>query len=97
MAKKAINKKAANLRAQTFSFLAPEATSVQLVGEFTRWQEQPVAMQKSADGRWRATVNLEPGTHYYRFIVDGKWRDDPDCTLRAPNAFGSQNMMRPVA
>jgi hypothetical protein len=29
--------------------------------------------------------------------VDGQWRDDPDCVLRAPNPFGGENMMRQVA
>jgi hypothetical protein len=49
------------------------------------------------DGVWRATVKLEPGTHHYRFLVDGEWRDDPECTLRAPNPFGGENMTRQVA
>jgi hypothetical protein len=29
--------------------------------------------------------------------VDGEWRDDPECALRAPNPFGSEDMMRLVA
>jgi len=52
--------------------------SVQLVGDFTQWQERPIKLQKGADGVWRATVKLEPGTHHYRFLVDGEWRDDPE-------------------
>jgi len=24
------------------------------------------------------TVELKPGTHHYRFLVDGEWRDDPN-------------------
>ena len=96
MAKKSTFKKGAAIGPQTFSFLAPEAMKVQLVGEFTGWQEHPIEMYKSASGMWQATVNLEPGPHYYRFLVDGEWRDDPGCTLRAPNAFGGQNMVRTV-
>jgi len=30
---------------QTFCMTAPGAMSVQLVGDFTHWQEQPVAME----------------------------------------------------
>ena len=48
-------------RAQDFSFNAPEALSVQLVGEFTQWQERPIDLQKDADGIWRATVELATG------------------------------------
>jgi hypothetical protein len=33
----------------------------------------------------------------YRFIVDGQWCDDPECSVRAPNPYGGQNMVRQVA
>jgi hypothetical protein len=42
-------------------------------------------------------VQLSPGEHYYRFLVDGEWRDDPECPMRVPNPFGGENMMREVA
>jgi len=32
-----------------------------------------------------------PGRYEYRFVVDGQWRDDPACTERVPNGFGSEN------
>jgi 1,4-alpha-glucan branching enzyme len=85
-----------NGKTQTFSFTAPTAMSVQLVGDFTHWQKVPINMQKGADGIWRATVELEPGGHHYRFMVDGQWHDDPDCSLRVPNPFGSQDAVRHV-
>ena len=97
MAKKTKTKSGASGLAQTFSLRAPEATSVQLVGDFTQWQEHPVNLQKGADGVWRTAVNLPPGAHHYRFLVDGEWRDDPDCTLRTANPFGGENMTRQVA
>ncbi len=87
----------ANGRTQTFSFRAPDAMSVQLVGDFTQWQERPVNLHRGMDGVWRTTVDLGPGIHHYRFLVDGEWRDDPECVLREPNPFGSENMMRQVA
>ena len=85
-----------HLRQQTFSIKAPAALGVQLAGDFTQWQEQPINMQKGADGMWRVTVELEPGKHQYRFLVDGQWRDDPDCALAVPNPHGSQNSVREV-
>jgi len=97
MAQKTYPKSSSHGRQQTFAFSAPEALSVQLVGDFTQWQERPISLQKGADGVWRTTVQLSPGTHHYRFLVDGKWRDDPECVLRAPNPFGSEDMMRQVA
>ena len=81
---------------QAFSFTAPGALSVQLVGDFTHWQQRPINLRKEADGVWRTTVELEPGLHHYRFLVDGQWRNDPSCTLRVPNPFGSENSVRQV-
>jgi 1,4-alpha-glucan branching enzyme len=81
---------------QTFRFSSPEAMSVLLVGDFTHWQQRGIPMQKGKDGIWVATVELPPGKHTYRFIVDGDWRDDPECTLRVPNPYGSQDMVRQV-
>jgi 1,4-alpha-glucan branching enzyme len=82
---------------QAFAIRAPSALSVQLVGDFTHWQKSPVQMRKEAGGLWRATVELAPGLHHYRFLVDGEWRDDPENTLRVPNPFGSHNAVCKVA
>jgi 1,4-alpha-glucan branching enzyme len=81
---------------QTFRITAPGAMSVMLVGDFTQWQEQGIPMKKGKDGIWGASVELAPGKHNYRFIIDGEWSDDPECTLRVPNPFGTQNMVRQV-
>ena len=82
---------------QTFSFAAPAAMSVQLVGDFTHWQKKPINMLKGLLGVWQATVELEPGSHHYRFLVDGQWRDDPECTVRVSNPYGSQDAVRQIA
>ena len=84
-------------RKQTFRFKAPAATTVSLAGDFTDWQKRAIPMQKGKDGIWLVTVELMPGKHNYRFIVDGEWRDDPDCSLRVPNPYGSQNMVVKIA
>ena len=81
---------------QTFSFTAPMATSVLLAGDFTHWQEHPIPLKKRPRGLWQVTVELPPGLYHYRFIVDNEWRDDPECTLRVPNTFGSENAVRRV-
>lgn len=84
-------------QAQVFSFTAPEAMSVHVVGDFTHWEERPVRLQKQEDGIWRATVQLAPGEHHYRFLVDGEWHDDPECSVRVPTPFGSHNAVRHVS
>lgn len=96
MAKKS-SKEGGNGGSQGFSFRAPEAISVQLVGDFTHWQEKPISLKKDHSGVWHANVQLTPGEHHYRFLVDGEWRDDPECSSRVPNPFGGQDMARKVA
>ena len=75
----------------TFSYVAPEAKTVVLAGDFTGWQQAPVAMKKNKLGEWKKTVSLSPGRYEYRLLVDGQWQDDPNCPHRQANQFGSEN------
>ena len=70
----------------TFSYKAPEALRVMLIGDFTDWQRTPIALNKRDNGIWQARVRLGPGTHAYSFIVDDKWREDGECRVRVPRA-----------
>jgi 1,4-alpha-glucan branching enzyme len=81
---------------QLFEFREPTAMSVLLVGDFTHWQKNPISMKKEKGGLWSTTVELPPGTYHYRFLVDGEWRDDPECTLRVSNPYGQKNMVRKI-
>ena len=90
-------KQSKHTQKQMFRFTASGATSVLLVGDFTHWQQQGIPMHQDKSGTWTTTVDLAPGKHTYRFIVDGEWRDDPDCTLRTPNPFGGLDMIREAA
>ena len=92
-----MRKPSKSARAEVFAFQAPDALSVQLAGDFTDWKQHPVNLAKDPDGIWRAKVRLKPGTYHYRFLVDGEWRDDPECILRVSNPFGTENMVRQVA
>lgn len=74
-----------------FTYLAPEANSVMLAGDFTGWQQAPLSMKKDKNGTWKKTVSLAPGRYEYRLVVDGQWMDDPNCPRRQPNEFGGEN------
>ena len=89
-------KKENGKQAQGFFFTAPGANSVQLVGDFTQWTERPINLRMGAKGIWHAKVELEPGEHRYRFLVDGQWRDDPECRLHVSNPYGGQDSVREV-
>lgn len=75
----------------TFSFVAPDAQSVKVAGDFTAWQQAPLELKKQKGGVWKRTVSLAPGEYQYRLLVDGQWRDDPGCVLHYPNDFGGHN------
>lgn len=84
------------LRIQNFCYHAPTAKSVQLLGDFTNWLERPMNLRKKPGGMWWTAIRLGRGTHYYRFLVDGQWCDDPECSLVVPNPFGTLNAVRQV-
>jgi hypothetical protein len=59
-----------------------QAQQVVLTGSFNRWRTDELVMKKIIDG-WELMYILPPGTHEYKFIVDGRWITDPDnpCTI----------------
>jgi len=79
------------LKKAKFSFKAARAGSVKLAGDFTNWEKGPIEMTTSDNVDWSAVISLQPGQYAYRFIVDGKWQDDPQCTRRVTNPFGTEN------
>ncbi len=89
-------RKTRTLKRQTFRLTDPAAQEVLLAGDFTDWQNRAIQMEDDGEGHWSVTVELSPGTHGYLFIVDGKWREDPECTARVANPYGGQNMVRRV-
>src|SRR5262245_15877928 len=77
-----------------FIRLAPQAQSVERVGNSTNCDNNPIPLKKAKDGTWKAIVTLESGTYEYRFKVDGQWRNDPDCPRRTTNPYGEENCIR---
>lgn len=59
----------------TFTYTDPNATTVEVAGEFSNWQLE--ALTKDESGNWSKTVYLEAGQYGYKFVVDGEWKFDP--------------------
>lgn len=49
----------------------PNAWNVYLSGSFNNWSKDNLRMEKIQTG-WKIDLYLEPGTHRYHYIVDGK-------------------------
>jgi 1,4-alpha-glucan branching enzyme len=83
--------KAPRKKRVVFTLEAPEAQRVLVTGTFCDWQTDSCVLKKDRKGTWKATLSLPPGRHEYRFLVDGEWRDDPNCAERVTNPFGTEN------
>jgi 1,4-alpha-glucan branching enzyme len=79
-----------------FIMVAPEAHNVFLSGDFNDWSTRSHPFRKVSDGEWKVSVALLPGRYEYRFLMDGKWQNDPRCAEHAPNSFGSENCVLTV-
>ena len=89
--RKANGVKKPRIKKTSFSFLAPEANSVQLAGDFNSWNPNVHPLKKSSNGLWKINLNLSPGRYEYRFLVDGQWINEPNCKSYVPNPFGEEN------
>jgi 1,4-alpha-glucan branching enzyme len=70
---------------------APDAREVSVAGSFCDWRTGSHALKRNGSGGWTTTIPLPPGRYEYRFVVDGEWRDEPQCIERVPNPFGTEN------
>ena len=61
-----------------------------LAGSFNSWNVKELKMLH-INGSWLLTMYLRPGTHAYKFIVDGAWVTDPGNKLKRPDGSGNFN------
>lgn len=85
------------LKKAQFSLYAPQANEVFLLGDFNQWDSKKHQMKKEKPGVWEKTVLLTPGTHEYKYIVDGKWQEDPVNREKRLNSFGTYNNLLTIA
>ncbi|MFZ2488608.1 MAG: isoamylase early set domain-containing protein [Anaerolineae bacterium] len=77
------------------TFVLPEliwADSVFVVGDFNAWNKTALPMQQDANGRWKASIMVEPGeTHQFRYLCDGDWINDNQADAYYANEYGGHN------
>lgn len=78
-------------REVAFMVRAKGASEVILTGDFTDWSRDGIRLRKGPNDEWRGVLELEPGEHQYRLVVDGNWQDDPQAMKRVPNPYGGYN------
>lgn len=65
---------------------APEAATLELMGDFTDWA--PVPMTRAADGMWEARFALAPGTYRFNVRRDGGAWEVPIGVTALPDDLG---------
>lgn len=73
------------------SLLAPEATDVTVAGDFNGWRPDATPLKNTGVGKWVVRLMLRSGQYEYRFVVDGRWGEDPQAARRVANPFGEFN------
>ncbi len=79
-----------------FSFHAPQAKEVLLVGDFNQWNGEEHKMKNKKEGIWKIKIKLTPGTYEYKYVVDGSWQQDPKNDQKCLNSFGTYNSILTV-
>lgn len=74
-----------------FTYEAPNANEVYLVGSFNDWNTTATPMTKNEDGVWQTVLKLDEGKYQYKFIADGNWYFDQDNPAVADDGYGGTN------
>ena len=59
-----------------FRFYRRNVNLVRVVGDFTGWDADGVAMNSAGDGWWSAELDMAPGDYRFRYLADGTWFPD---------------------
>ncbi len=76
-----------------FTYLAPAATTVSIVGSFNGWVKGATQMkQEGKTGVWSADVPIRPGEYTFMYLIDGKeWAVPPLAEDFVTDGFGQTN------
>ncbi len=88
----------AQAKGTPFSCHAPAAGAVTVAGTFNNWDPAATSLKRDSTGTWMTTLDLPPGRHEYKFVVDGEWCCEPGCVTAyhgcakcVPNPSGTMN------
>jgi len=68
----------------------PDADQVSVAATFNNWSTTANPM-RYLDGWWITEINLPPGKHQYRYVVDGSWISDPTNPEKVEDGGGNVN------
>ncbi len=71
---------------RTIRLSAPQATSVEIIGDFTSWE--PVRLSPAGDGWWTISLPIDPGTHEMNVRASGGRWSVPPGLMSIDDEFG---------
>jgi chromosome partitioning protein len=69
----------------------PEASEVQLAGDFNDWMPHTTPMNRLSDGDFETRLRLPRGRYRYRLVIDGRWSHDQNNPTIETNEYGELN------
>jgi chromosome partitioning protein len=88
-----IKKEKPSLKEVLFTIAAPGAKEVFVAGDFNGWKVDDGSRMEPNNGAWIKRFELKSGKYRYRFVVDGKWTDDPTNESREQNPYGETDSL----
>jgi hypothetical protein len=73
------------------AFFAPKAREVKVAGNFNGWRPEATPLKNTGAGEWVVRLMFRSGQYEYRFVVDGRWSEDPRASQRVANPYGDFN------
>jgi len=87
--KEIIKKEMPRLSEIDLTIVAPDAKEVFVAGDFNNWRVDEASKMSPDNGSWHKRLKLSQGVYHYRFIVDGRWIEDPNNPRQETNPFGT--------
>ena len=89
--------KGSKVRKVNFEIKARPGSEVFVAGSFNNWDPKKNPMRDNPDsGHYKTKLVLPSGRYEYKFVVNGEWCVDPNCSEWAPNDQGTLNSVRVV-
>jgi hypothetical protein len=80
-----------------FRLRSGQASAVTVIGSWDDWATPGQTLSHTADGGlWEAWVQVPPGSHRYRFLVDGRTVRPPDAPRYVKDDFGEEDAVLEV-
>ena len=73
------------------TYFAPLAREVKVASNFNGWRPDATPLKNTGAGEWVVRLMLRSGQYEYRFVVDGRWTEDPQASQRMANFHGGFN------